>query len=651
MLSDRAPSGQDAPVPRDADRRSGPAGRKPPLPARPNAGRRTALAWFAIACLTALAFLPITRNLFVDWDDYQCIAENPHLRSLSGENLRWMATTGHMAQWQPLGWLVLALQYQVFAFDPGSFARGLHTISLLLHIGVALLCFLVVRRLLEIALPSAAAASRARLDGTAALSALLYAVHPLRVEVVAWATAQPYLWATLGCLASVWFYLCAWQTGRARDRYLSLTCFGLSLLFKPIGVPLPAVLLVLDGYPLRRLGSPRGGRSTAARGVWLEKLPYAGLSLVAMIVAPLVKASMGSAAPWSEYGLVARAVQAAHGFWFYPVKTLLPAGLSPIYELHTPLRYGEPRYLAALAASAGLLAYWILRGRRFALLTSVVLAYGLLIFPVLGFFQSGNQETADRYAYLPAMAFSAAAAAGLFALFLRGDRRGRAAGAIAAGAAILVLCVLTARLCRVWHDTATLWTHAVAQQQDSSIAQNGHGYVLLEQGRTDEALARFRTAIRLQPLNAQAYRNLWTALRAQGRTPELIAALEEAQARFPNEADIPYYLANAYARQGDLAPAIAAYRQALALAPDQVPIMAALANALQESGDNPGAIEQAQRALARDPRQISARLALARALHAVGQSDEARGELRTLLSMEPGNAAARQLLAAWEERP
>ncbi len=622
-------------------------------------GARSLLAPLAVLVLTLLAFTPVVRNGFVDWDDFQCVSENPHIRSFSGENLRWMATTGHMAQWQPLGWFLIAAQYAFFADDLAAFARGLHGVSLALHAGIAVLAFFLLRRLtlLARAATSAVTDSAPGIDAACAIGALFFSLHPMRVEVVAWATAQPYLWAALGCLGCLWFTLNAVETGRARDRALAIVCFALSLLCKPIGVPLPFVLLLLDAYPLRRFERAASGDT---RRIWTEKIPYVLLSVIVMIVTPLVKSSLGSSLPLSAHGLGSRLLQAARGFWFYPWKTLVPASFSPIYELHPPLGLHDLAYLGALAACAALALFWLWRGRRSAFFTVTLFAYALLIFPLLGFFQSGNQETADRYAYLPALAFSFLVSAGVAALFARRPAwRARAqAGAspslashaptlMVAGIVLVALGVLSFRLCAVWRDTASLWTHAAAVQPGSSIAQNGYAFVLLEQGRTNEAIERTREAIRIMPQNEKAHRNLWTALRAEGRTEGLIAALQDAQGIFPRQADIPFFLGNALARDRDFDRAAAAFEQALAIDPARVPALVALASVLQESGQAERAIDIARRALDLDPRQTGVRLTLARALHDSGRNDEAVRELGALLLLEPGNGTARRLHGEW----
>ncbi len=564
-----------------------------------------------IALLVVVSYLPVLENEFVDWDDFQCLSRNEHIRSLSGENLRWMATTGHMAQWQPVAWFLIALQYQLFGrAGELSFSHGLHAVSLILQIVSGILCFLVLRRLLA---PRARAAAgpadggpgESRARAAAALTAtLVFVVHPLRAELVGWATAQPYLWAMVFCLAAVWFYLRAAGTGRRGPLALSWVLYFLSLLCKPIAVPLVVVLLLLDWFPLGRLGGRRGWTGQRARPVWLEKIPFALLALAVTVITPLAKGGAGSAMSLAAHGLLQRAAQACYGLAFYLWKTLIPTGLSPLYELRLPLDVGESRYLVSILVVVltclGLLLFG--RGRR-GLVVSL-LAYAILVFPVLGFFQSGNQEVADRYGFLPALAWSALLAAGLVRLWSpsRSQRGTRlVTGILAVVVVVVTLAGATRSQCRVWRNTAALWTRAASLQEDSSLAQNGFGFVLLEQDRAAEAVPRFRRAIELKPDNDVAHRNLWNALQKLGRTDELVAAYRQALTLFPENWEIHRYLGNVFFRQKMYDDAIASFGRALAARPGDPATLAALAGAFYATGDRAQAVRHARQALEADP--------------------------------------------------
>ncbi|MDO8479515.1 MAG: hypothetical protein Q7W02_25645, partial [Candidatus Rokubacteria bacterium] len=260
-----------------------------------------------IAALTLVAFLPALQNGFV-WDDARNFLNNPDYRGLGSTQLRWMATTVHMGHWIPVTWLTLGLDHALWRMDP----RGYHLTSLLFHTATAVAFYALACRLLERALPRET--PRLEITLSAAASALFFAVHPLRVESVAWATERRDVVSGLFYVLALLCYLKAFDhapaarprrhvscsarlrlrlphvswSARLRLRLpplwygLTLACFAAAVLSKSIAVTLPVTLLVLDVYPLRRLGGPAGWRTPRP---WLEKLPFFALSAVATVVA------------------------------------------------------------------------------------------------------------------------------------------------------------------------------------------------------------------------------------------------------------------------------------------------------------------------------------------------------------------------------
>jgi tetratricopeptide (TPR) repeat protein len=613
---------------------------------RTNETRLALAAAILLVAATIAAFGPAFRGRFVDWDDFQNLTRNEHIRGFSPENLAWMLTSAHLGVWQPLAWFAAAAEYRLFGgADEVAFSRGMHAASVLLHASVALLVFSLYRAVFAAASPSAprrpAALVLASLFG-----ALFFAVHPLRSEVVAWATATPYILALLFALASVRSYLDWASTRQFRSLLLAWLLFGASLLCKSIAVALPLVLLLLDWHPLGRVKAAGGWFRPGAKGIWLEKIPFALLSAAVTIIAPLAKESAESTISWSIHGPVQRAAQAAYGFFFYPLNTVIPAGLSPIYEIRLPIDPLAPRYLVSILLVLALVAALVVFGRRFRTATAVVLGYAFLVLPVLGFLQSGSQEVADRYAYLPGVALSAGAGALFFRLWESAWERKvrRAALAALSGAAIVVLAALAWRQAGFWRDTESLWTRAAAVRPGSTIAQNGYGYVLLQRGETDEAVRRFEEAIRIHPDNEMAHRNLWTAYRSEGKDDALLQALQRSARVFPEKAEVRHFLGNEYARQRRFPEAIAEFRAALARDPNLALSHRSLATALETTGDARGASEHARRALELDPSLVDARLVLARALRAEGKREEAKNLLLEGIRLAPAEARMRRML-------
>jgi hypothetical protein len=231
---------------------------------------------FLVALVTFAVFFPALRNEFVNWDDYELLVNNPHYRGLGWEQVRWMFSTFHTGHYQPLSWMTFALDYLIWGMEP----FGYHLTNLVLHAANAALFYFLVLRLLSLALSQPPSAPDLGLRTAAGFAALFFSIHPLRVESVAWATERRDVLSGLFFLATILCYLQAMTysndpSHHARWRNKALIVYGLSLLSKASGVTLPVVLLVLDVYPLRRLGGGPGmWFGPLARRVWWEKVPF-----------------------------------------------------------------------------------------------------------------------------------------------------------------------------------------------------------------------------------------------------------------------------------------------------------------------------------------------------------------------------------------
>src|ERR671923_1602028 len=287
-----------------------------------------------VALITGITFLPILWNQFVDWDDYDNLLNNPNYRGLGWSQIRWMFTTFHMGHYQPLSWVTLAVDYLLWGLNP----VGYHLTNLVIHAANASFFYFISRQLLARALPVAADESSWRLSLSAASAALLFAIHPLRVESVAWATERRDVLAGFFFLWTIYCYLRAASSPQVHShrRWLTAAVFiyGLSLLSKATGMTLPLALLVLDFYPLHRLqGGPANWLKSPLRNLLLEKLPFFVLALVFALSALFAQRSIGALKPLQDYDVASRMGQAFYGLSFYLWKTLVPTRLSPLCEL------------------------------------------------------------------------------------------------------------------------------------------------------------------------------------------------------------------------------------------------------------------------------------------------------------------------------
>ncbi len=480
------------------------------------------------ALLAFACFLPAWHAPFVEFDD-TILLGTERFHGFSAENLRWMATATRMGHWMPLTWLSYALDWQLH----GSDAAGYHLTNILLHALAAALVCALARELLARARPEAAARAPLALEAAALLAGLLFALHPLRAESVAWVTERRDVLSGALLAGALLAWLAAVESGgplvARRGRYAAaIALHALSLGAKAWGMVLAPVLLVLDVYPLRRLpADPRRWWRGDARAVLLEKLPFLVLGLVcAGIANRAVDYVPGTLRTWSEWGLDARLAQACHGLWFYASRTLWPFELTPLVELPRTFHALEPRLVAGYVfVLAAPLALWLVRRRAPALVAASVV-YLLVLLPVLGFKQAGPQLVADRYSYLACIGFAFALAAGAWQLAERA--RWRPIVACASLALLGALFVLAQRQARIWHSTQTLWTHAVEHGAPSAIAERGYALVLAGRGEFEPALAHLERAATIDPGNAEVWMALGKLRQQRGEREAAARAFREA---------------------------------------------------------------------------------------------------------------------------
>src|SRR5437667_11121539 len=332
-----------------------------------------------VALVHFAAFLPALQNQFVNFDDDKNFLDNPHYRGLAWTHLRWMWTT-HQGHYIPLTWMTLGLDYLPWGINP----VGYHLMSLLLHAANAVVFFFVVRRILTRALPSLSERGHA-LAVSAGFAALVFAIHPLRVESVAWATERRDVLSGLFYLVTILVYLRACE-GEERGRrwyWLAGATFVLALLSKSMVVNLPVVLLILDVYPLRRLGGAIGWWSEPARRIYIEKIPFVLLAAAASAIAVMAQSSVHAAASLAQLSVPGRLAVAAYGLGFYPRKMVVPVNLSPLYELPRTVDPMAPPFILSYALVLAIMAIVLALRRRVPGLPAAVVAYVVVLLPVL----------------------------------------------------------------------------------------------------------------------------------------------------------------------------------------------------------------------------------------------------------------------------
>lgn len=455
--------------------------------------RRDLWRWeVALAIATFACHAPGLANGYLDWDDPENLLTNAHLDGFTFDNLRWMATSVHLGHWHPLTWLSLALDRTLLG--PSAFAS--HLVSILIHVCSALLLHRVIRTLV-VGAPFACF-----------LGALLFAVHPMRVESVAWASERRDVLCTTFVLVATLLYL------HGKPRW-SLVAFAAACLAKAAAVPFPVVLLVVDAVVLRR--------SLRASGPWLEKAPFSIVAALTAWQAWHGQVAAGAAASFELLPLADRARQAAYGLCWYLRETVWPWPLLAIHERPLRLPFTEPRIAVAVIAVFGFTAACVL-GRVRREVVAVAIAHAAWLAPVLGFFQSGRPLVADRYGDLASLPV----AIGVATLCRHRPVR--------VGVAIAVLGYASTTLWYTtrWHDTVTLMVHVVHHDPANSTAHYHLGAVDLRaailahrEGRSAEELrlaqdaeAHFRAALQRYPEDVTTLTELGTACLGQGRLRE-----------------------------------------------------------------------------------------------------------------------------------
>src|SRR5213078_4713540 len=589
-----------------------------------------------VALVTFTAFWPALQNQFVDWDDSKNFVDNPQYRGLAGTHLRWMWTTFHMGHYAPLTWMTLGLDHVLWGMNP----LGYHLTSLLLHAANAVIFYVVVLQILTLALPRLADRGRA-LGASAGFAALVFAIHPQRVESVVWATERRDVLSGLFYLVTILVYLRAYarEAPGRRSYWLSVALFGCALLSKSMAVSLPIVLLILDVYPLRRLGGSLGWWSEPARRVYVEKIPFVLLAAAASALAVRAQSLVHSMAPLDQLSVAARLAVSAYGLSFYLWKMIVPSNLSPLYPRPLTVDPWAMPFVLSYGLVLATTGIALALRRRVPGLSAAWSAYVVVLLPVLGIVQIGSQIAADRYTYLASLGWAILAGAGLGSSWRTSSRSrtGTPTALPLAGIAtgvVVALGVLTWSQAQVWHDSERLWTHALATGYDSVAAQNNLGRELVGQGKPAEAIEHFQQALRIRP-DADAHNNWGLALAQQGKPAEAIEHFREALRIKPDLAEAHNNWGMALDLQGTLPEAIEHFREALRIEPDLAIAHANWGVVLARQGKPAEATEHFQQALRIKPDYADAHNGWGVALAQQGKPAEAIEHFQQALRIKP----------------
>jgi len=588
-----------------------------------------------LVLVTIALYWPATGHEFVNYDDKQYVLDNTHVISgLTLENARWAFGNGYAANWHPVTWLSHMLDCQLFGLSPW----GHHLTNVLLHAINAALVFALLQQMTGSPLRSLFVAA-------------LFAVHPLRVESVAWvAERKDVLSGFFGLLALIFYVRYARRRSSVEGRepkaqgvpalaprpatldyVLALCFFALGLMSKPMLVTWPFVMLLLDYWPLGRFKPGRTPR------LLTEKILFLALAAAESVVTFAVQKRGGSVMAAENLPLIARGGNALVSYCRYLGKLFWPTDLAVFYP--HPGHWPVAKVLLAGGLLLGIsVLLFVQRRRSPASLMGWLWFIGTLV-PVAGLLQVGDQAMADRYTYIPSLGVLIVAIWGAYEL-TRGWRHHVIALPVAGSVAIVLCMVLTRQQLGYWKDSEALFRHALEVTEDNYIAHNGLGVALYKKGQVDEAIGHYREAVRLEPNDSLAHDNLGLALVTNGQIDEAISQHQEALRLKPDNAGAHYNLGNALARKGQIDGAISQFQESLRLKPDDAAVHNNLGNALARKGQIDEAISQIQEAIRLQPAEAEAYYNLGNAFVRRGQIDEAISQYEKANHLKPDDADA-----------
>jgi tetratricopeptide (TPR) repeat protein len=510
------------------------------------------------------------------------------------------------------------VDYQFYGLEhPG----GHHLTSVLLHAATAVLLFLLLRRMTGDLWPSAFVAA-------------VFAIHPLRVESVAWVAERKDVLSGLFFVLTLWAYLAYVRHPFSWARYLTvIAMFALGLTAKPMLVTLPFVLLLLDYWPLGRLPIRSIEKPLAPSRVLplsrliIEKVPLLALSAGSCVVTSL--AQTAAMARIERLPLPSRVANAVVSYAAYLGEFFFPTDLSVLYPhpgAGLPVWQVAAAMLVLGAISVGVLVCW----RRIPSLLVGWLWYLGMLVPVIGIVQVGSHAMADRYTYLPQIGLCIAFTWGIMYFSASWpNRRWALGGASALAIAALMACAW--HQTTFWHDPTTLWTHALECNSENWVVHNNLGAYLATHDRVDDAIEHFKMTLKLRPDNLDAHVTLGAVLASIGRLDEAVMHYQAALRTDRNCVQAHFDLGVAWARLGRLDDAMKEYLTALSIDDNCAEAHSNLGAALVNLDQAEEAVPHFQRALELQPSYLDAHFNFGAALVKLGRIDEAMAEYQKAL--------------------
>jgi len=595
-----------------------PASEKPAVRALHGFRLDLATCFFLLICTLAVYWQVINHD-FLNFDDGQYITGNAEVQSgLTLHGLRWAFTTTHTTNWHPLTWLSHMLDAELYGMNSG----GHHVTNLLFHLLNTVLLFLLLKKLTGA-------------HWCSACVAMLFAIHPLHVESVAWVSERKDVMSTFFWMLTIWFYT-DFVVHKKKGKYLlALLAFALGLMSKPMLVTLPFVLLLLDYWPLNRIVFEDAKQPVSELGITvkrlvLEKLPFFVLTFISAWITVLVGdvQTVQAFTLWGRIGnaLVSYTAYLSDMFWPHPLIIFHPhPGELPLWQ---PL-------LALLLLTA--ITLFVLRhGWRHRFLPVGWFLYLGVLVPVIGLVQVGIQARADRYTYVPLIGIAIIVVWGIDTLSCNWKNRQRLLIALGVVVTLLLMTCTYNQVGRM-KSSMTVFEYTVKYAPNAHYAHNNLALAYKNAGDFDRAIEHFSEAIRIKPDKFEAYNNRGVAYFGKQEYGKAIADYQRVLSRFPDHIEARNNLGNVLQIQGKLDQAIAQYRRALAVNPNHPEVNNNIGSAYFSKRDFKRAIEYFTRAVNANPFYLAARTNLARVYGEMGDIEMAIKHFQLALELEPDN--------------
>jgi Flp pilus assembly protein TadD len=586
--------------------------------------------YFVLILSTLLVFWQVRNFSFLNYDDSDYVSANTQvLNGLTKDGVVWAFTTNRSANWHPLTWLSHMLDCQLFGANPGL----MHLMNLILHLANTLLLFAVFRKM----------------TGTlwqSAFVAAAFALHPMHVESVAWIAERKDVLSTLFLLLTLAAYV-GYVKRHGIVRYvLTLLLFALGLLAKPMLVTLPALLLLLDYWPLERIrGQGTEDRRQRAKGtsqkisagqLIIEKIPFFALSVISSVITFLVQLSGSAVAHIDILPLKVRTANAFLSYARYTGKLFWPQHLAVFYPFDADsFASWQVAMCVLLLLVISILVIRFGRNRKY-LPVGWFWFVGTLV-PVIGFVQVGLQGLADRYTYIPYTGLFIMIAWGLPELLSKWPQRKTALG-LSMVIILTTLGICTHQQVSFWNNNFTLFSHAIEVTQNNYIAHNNRGVYYDTIGRYQDAIEDYKQAIKTNPDYSEANYNLGVACGKLGRRQEEVEAYKRAIKIKPYYAKAYCNLGIAYDALGRRQDAIEAYKQAIRIKPDYAVAYLNLGVTYYRLGRYQDAVEPYKQAIRIQPGFVLAHYNLGVDYSVAGDKNSALEEYKILKTLDAEKA-------------